>query len=201
MLPKKKPDRWSVFLNVPFDADYEPLFVGLIASLVAIGRKPRCVLELPEQGQGRLFRLFNLIWVCPVSIHDLSRVKPPPRFNMPFELGLAVAFFRLGKKRQFVMLEEKKFRLQRTLSDLNGYDPGIHGDTIKGVIGCVLSHLGRPTGNPLPLQVKRLFHEVWKSVPLLKRNYGRKSIFARPIFADLILVASKFAEAEGLIAS
>jgi hypothetical protein len=198
MLPKKKPDTRSVFLNVPFDQDYEPLFVALIASLVAIGRKPRCVLELAEQGQGRLPRLFDLIWACQISIHDLSRVELPPRFNMPFELGLAVAFSRMGK-RQFVLLEEKPFRLQKTLSDLNGYDPGIHGASTRGVISCVLSHLGRPTGNPSPTKVKQLYNRLWKSVPILKSDHGTNSIFARPIFTDLVIAASEMAKTEGFI--
>jgi len=41
-------ERRSVFLNVPFDQAYEPIFVALITSLVALGRNPRCVLEIPE---------------------------------------------------------------------------------------------------------------------------------------------------------
>src|SRR5438132_838642 len=76
--------RRSVFLNVPFDEDYERLFVALISALVALGRIPHCVLELPETGQGRLLRILQLISSCPVSIHDLSRAELPARFNMPF---------------------------------------------------------------------------------------------------------------------
>ena len=44
-----------------------------------------------------LERLFELIERCAFSVHDLSRVELSlhrprvPRFNMPFELGLAVA--------------------------------------------------------------------------------------------------------------
>jgi len=40
-------DPRDVYLNVPFDKAYERQFVALIAALVAIGRTPRCVLELP----------------------------------------------------------------------------------------------------------------------------------------------------------
>ena len=35
----------SVFLNVPYDKEYAPLFTALIAGLVALGRIPRCALE------------------------------------------------------------------------------------------------------------------------------------------------------------
>ena len=79
-----------MFLNVPFDHSYERFFIGLIASVVAVGRTPRCVLELTEYGSGRLTRLIHHIGSCSLSIHDRSRVGTPARFNMPFELGLAI---------------------------------------------------------------------------------------------------------------
>ncbi len=41
-----QPSERSVFLDVPFDARYEPLFVGLVAAVTALGRIPRCVLEI-----------------------------------------------------------------------------------------------------------------------------------------------------------
>jgi hypothetical protein len=84
----------NVFLNVPFDDEYKPLYVALIAALTAFGSTPRTVLEIPTQNV-RLDRLRALIAECRVSVHDLSRVKgsgrpPVPRFNMPFELGLTL---------------------------------------------------------------------------------------------------------------
>src|SRR5437016_5813575 len=88
-------DPRDVFLNVPFDKAYERQFVALIAAIVAIGRTPRCVLELPELGRGRLNRLFQHLRQCGVSVHDLSRVGTPVRFNMPFELGMACAISEL----------------------------------------------------------------------------------------------------------
>src|ERR1035441_2238158 len=81
--------RRGVFLNTPFDKPYERLFVALIGVLVALGRIPRCVLEIPEMGNGRQARILDLMQSCSFSIHDLSRVGLPVRFNMPFELELA----------------------------------------------------------------------------------------------------------------
>ena len=95
MRSRREAYRRGVFLNVPFDIGYERLFVALISALVSLGRVPRCVLEIPEQGIGRLSRIFRLVRTCPVSVHDLSRVGQPVRFNMPFELGLAVALYRM----------------------------------------------------------------------------------------------------------
>lgn len=191
----------SVFLNFPFDKSYEPLFVSLIAGLVALGRLPRCVLEVPEHGDGRLVRILRLIRSCPVSVHDLSCVGSPARFNMPFELGIAVALTRIERDHAFIMLEAKRYRIQKTLSDVNGIDPGIHGATMKGIISCVLSHLGRPRRNPLPRQVERIRRRLWKTVPYLKRTHGRSNIYSRAIFTELVGGAILLARKDGLIAS
>ena len=84
-------DPRHVFINAPFDAAYEPLFVTLVGTLVFLGQQPHCVLEVPEKGDGRLQRILDLIRTCRTSVHELSRVGTPVRFNMPFELGLACA--------------------------------------------------------------------------------------------------------------
>src|SRR6266436_3362168 len=84
------------FLNIPFDDKYESLFLAFIAGLSGVGLTPQTVLQIPGSHR-RLDRLTKLISSCQYSFHDLSRVeldsKRPatPRFNMPFELGLAVA--------------------------------------------------------------------------------------------------------------
>jgi hypothetical protein len=148
MRSRREACRRSVFLNVPFDQRYEPLFVALISALVSLGREPHCVLEIPEQGTGRLPRIFRLIRSCPVSVHDLSRVGLPVRFNMPFELGLAVAVSRIERRPKFILLESKQHRLQKTLSDVNGFDPGIHHSKVRGMIECCMALLGEPQGNP-----------------------------------------------------
>lgn len=37
----------TVFINVPFDKQYERLYVALIAGIVALGGRPRSTLEIP----------------------------------------------------------------------------------------------------------------------------------------------------------
>ena len=197
----REANRLSVFLNVPFDQDYEPLFVALISTLAALGRTPRSVLEVPEQGDGRLARIFGLMRRCSVSIHDLSRVELPVRFNMPFELGIAVALSRIERSHKFVLLEAKRHRLQRTLSDVNGIDPGIHNAAVKGVISCVLSQLGEPHGNPDAKTVASIHRELWKTIPSLKAIHGRTNIYSRSIFTELVEAATRLAKKEGLVVS
>lgn len=66
---------------------------------------------------------------CGYSFHDLSRVQlsdRAPRFNMPFEVGLAVATARWRPTHQWFVFEARPFRVQQTLSDLSGTDAYIH---------------------------------------------------------------------------
>jgi len=62
----------DVFLNIPFAASHEYLYIALVAGLVGLRLNPRCVLEVAPQ-QSRLQRPYKLIASCPYSIHDLSR--------------------------------------------------------------------------------------------------------------------------------
>src|SRR5213075_48383 len=110
-----------------------------------------------------------LIRSCPVSIHDLSRVGLPARFNMPFEAGIAFALRRIEGNHEFILLEAVRHRLQKTLSDVNGIDPGIHDRTVRGMISCILSNLGKPRANPDPKEVERIHRQLWKTVVFLKK--------------------------------
>jgi hypothetical protein len=191
----------SVFVNAPFDSAYERQFVAIVASIIAIGRTPRCVLEVAESGTGRLRRLLGLIEDCDVSVHDLSRVGIPVRFNMPFELGLACAVANLGQRRPrhaFVLLERRRYRLQRTLSDLNGFDPYIHNGTVAGTIESILDALRPPSGAPSPQAVFR-FYRTLAVVASRLTNGGRQSLFTRSRFLELVAVGVERAAQAKLI--
>jgi hypothetical protein len=84
-------DPAKVFLIVPYDSSYERTLVALTAALVVLGRVPQLTFQITDGGQGRLRRIFDLLKSCRFSIHDLSAVDKPVRFNIPFELGLACA--------------------------------------------------------------------------------------------------------------
>jgi hypothetical protein len=87
---------WA-FLNIPYDKPFENIYLAYIAGISAFGLVPKATLEIPGGGR-RLDRIFQLIQTCGHSFHDLSRIqldraKPrTPRFNMPFELGLAIGW-------------------------------------------------------------------------------------------------------------
>ncbi len=94
-------DAPSAFLNIPYDEEFVDLYLAYIAGVAAFGIIPRTSLEIPG-GERRLDRIFGLIQTCRYSFHDLSRVQldehrpPTPRFKMPFELGLTVAWDKLN---------------------------------------------------------------------------------------------------------
>lgn len=87
----------------------------------------RCALEEPDSGDVRLDKLVELIRENPRSIHDLSRTEigenDLPRFNMPFELGLALGAKRFGRRprdRIKIMVNEP-YRMPAFLSAAQGH--------------------------------------------------------------------------------
>ena len=203
MQPSAPTDQQSVFLNIPFDREYSPLFVALIAALTGLGRKPRCVLEVPASGKDRLGRIFELLSSCGSSIHDLSRVAlsgplQVPRFNMPFELGIAYCLWRQSGHRFFVM-EEAAYRLQASLSDLNGLDPHIHEGTQEGILACLLDCFGTPGKLPTVRDLKGLTAKLSKIVSRLQREQSRDHPFSPHLFRRAVKAAAELARLEGLI--
>jgi hypothetical protein len=198
-----RPKKTSVFLNIPFDDTYEPLFVALIATLTSIGRTPRCVLEIPEHGQGRLSRIIKHLESCTVSIHDLSRVGGPARFNMPFELGLAYAIRNLTSPQspyRFILLESIPHRLDYTLSDISGHDPYIHSSKPLGIIACILDALGTGGSAPEAPEVHLMWRRLMRAGRRLKHNEGRDTIYTASLFRRLTGAATELAVREGFIA-
>ncbi len=116
-----------VFLNIPYSASYERLFVAMTTALVTVNAEPVLTFDISEVGEGRLHRILRAINQCRVSIHDLSYASGrSARFNMPFELGLAYALHQKRKAHDFRIMESREYRLQMTLSDLNGIEPFVH---------------------------------------------------------------------------
>lgn len=185
-----------VFLNLPFDDDYAPLYVALVAALTAFGITPRSVLEIPPQ-EPRLDRLRAIILECGASIHDLCRVelsgKPPvPRFNMPFELGLALGHHH-GVKHAWFIFEAVPHRVMRSLSDLNGYDALIHRGTPEGVLRAVTNAFGAGTRNVGHDDLVTLWRALRDVAERIKKQHG--SLFARAAFAELVFTGQKLAAA------
>jgi hypothetical protein len=189
----------DVYLNIPYDAKFENLYLAYIAGLSAFGFVPRAALEIPASTR-RLERILTLIKACPYAIHDLSRVEtvrtppPTPRFNMPFELGLSVAWERIGSKRHaWFVLESKAHRLSKSLSDLDGTDVHIHGGTIRGVfkaLGNVFVRRHRPPTSP---QMRRIYRDLRLNLPAILKTSGAQSPYDASVFRDIRVLARESA--------
>src|SRR5881275_2574053 len=165
-----RPAPTDVFINFPFDPSYEALFVTLVGTLVFVGQEPHCVLEVREKGDGRLKRIVELMRKCRLSIHELSRVGTPVRFNMPYELGLASAV-KISSRYQYeiFVLEAKDFRLDLTLSDYKGRDPLIHHGTCDGMIACLLDTFATDIDDA-PQKFRSAARLLRRSAKLMKKD-------------------------------
>jgi hypothetical protein len=192
--PRRSAERHSVFLNIPYDSAFENLYLAYIAGLSAFGLVPRATLEIPTS-QRRLDRILNLIQQCAFSIHDLSRVqldaKAPrvPRFNMPFELGLAVAQNAGNRRETWYVCETVPYRISKSLSDLNGTDVRIHGGTVRGVFGALADIFVRRTRQPSVPEMYRIYLVLRRNLRPIMGQAGARDPFGARVFRDLIFAA------------
>ena len=137
---KKKPPKnfgISVFINCPFDDEYKTLLHPMLFTLVYAGLVPRLASEKSDSFEHRLEKILRLIKECKYSIHDLSRLKAAKakeffRMNMPFELGIDYGCRRIAqnylRNKRSLILESRRYGIQKALSDLNGVDIKSHNN-------------------------------------------------------------------------
>lgn len=189
----------SVFINCPFDPQFQELMSAIVFAVVAHGLIPRGALETDGSSDPRFLRILQTLSHCKYSIHDLSRftgegTDNSARFNMPLELGIAcgLRFEREGSTRShnlFVLVLEG-FGYQKFVSDLAGFDPGKHSQTVESVIREVSAWL-------------RLQDDAIEPAPSASQIYGvfgtfrnqvaslRSEALEKESWADLLLAASK----------
>jgi hypothetical protein len=196
-VPRPTIEKTSAFLNIPYDKQFENLYLAYIAGITAFGLVPRATLEIPG-GARRLDRIFQLIQTCGYSFHDLSRVQldrlrpRTPRFNMPFELGLAVGWAKsAGHNDQiWFVFEAVNRRVQKTLSDLNGTDIYVHDGNVKGVLRQLSNALVRNVNRPTFPQMVAVYRRLKKAVPTIMSARGASSVFEASVFRDLVFLAA-----------
>ena len=196
--PSKRLKGTEVFLNLPYEESYEPVLLGLTGSLVALKCIPRLTFEEADDGVGRMRRIFRLLKECPVSLHDLSIVADEPRLNMPFELGLACAIREMGGKHRYFILESKRHRLGKVLSDLAGWDPKIHNGRLQGAVTVVLEMLRSPGSAINAAEVIRLCKAMQKALPAIFARHKKKSLFNASVYGDLVSYGWAKADEMGL---
>ena len=135
MSPRDDEFNQNVFVNCPFDEDYDHILQAVLFCLVRFGLTPRIASERVDAGESRIDKIYELIQSSRYSIHDLCRCQAQRvgeyfRLNMPFELGLDFGCRHFGKGRLrdkvVLVLEQEQYRYQAVISDLSGSDVESH---------------------------------------------------------------------------
>lgn len=197
---KSRRSQNTVFINVPYDQKYEDLYLAYIAGLCSFGLIPRATVEIPGSHR-RLDRIIQLIQECPYSFHDLSHVtldrnKPrAPRFNMPFELGLAVCWAKLKpKQHHWFVFEARNFRLTKSLSDLGGTDPYIHrGDPIQ-LLRALTNALVRSKHQPTVQHLEKVYLDIKRASSIIKNDLETNTLFEARPFKEIVIAATASAQ-------
>lgn len=150
----------SIFINCPFDQQYQAMFLAIVYGVQDAGFIPRCAREAYDSGDVRISKITRIIGECQLSIHDISRtdldpVHGLPRFNMPLELGidLGCRAFGLGKLRskKCLIFDSEAYRYQKFISDIAGQDPTAHDGDPKVAIAKISNWLRTDTSfTPIP---------------------------------------------------
>jgi hypothetical protein len=173
----------NVFINCPFDVEFEPLFHVIVFAVIECGYTVRCALEADDTGATRIDRIYCLIEECQFGVHDISRIEHDtvnnlPRFNMPFELGLFLGARRFGVRPQrakhCLVLEAERYRYQKYLSDIAGQDIRQHDNEPAKAVGAIRDWLtaSRPrSAKPLPgaTAIMRHYSEFKANLPAMLR--------------------------------
>lgn len=112
---------------------------------------------------------------------------------MPFELGLVV----VRPSAKWFVFESKPFRLQKTLSDLNGHDPLIHRGRPRDAIIKLRDVFRNGRRATTVDELLKLHADVRKLAVIIERAQG--SLLGRQAFVDLVIGAQRIAKRQHLI--
>lgn len=185
-----KPDfEKSVFINCPFDKDYEPILQALLFCIIYLGFSPRLARERTNSAENRLEKIRELIEQSKYSIHDLSRCQATTkgehfRLNMPFELGIDYGcrqYFGRGRRdKKILILEEQPYRYQAALSDLSGCDIEVHGGdfekAVRKVRNWLVSEAGAPNKGARGILNKYVGFQEWNYKRQLAAGFSDEDI-------------------------
>lgn len=188
----------SVFINCPFDSEYAPLFDAIVFTAVCCGFIPRSALESGTVSEPRVARIVRALVGSKYSIHDLSRctgegAENIARFNMPLELGMAMAlrFIEPAGEHDWLLLVPSGHPYGRFVSDLAAYDAIAHDGSVHGVVVAVMSWLAtRSDAVPTvtPQEVLALLPAFQSRRQALDEAWG-----GLPPWADVVMLAIEIA--------
>lgn len=125
----------SVFINCPFDKEFEPILQAMLFCIVYLGMRPRVARERADAAEVRVEKIIELIQESKYSIHDLSRARANRageyyRLNMPFEFGIDHGCRRFKGSpwadKKMLIVADRQYAYQKALSDIAGNDIETH---------------------------------------------------------------------------
>lgn len=167
--------RSNVFINCPFDTEFDPIFEAIVFTVFVCGFRAVSARQRLNSAEVRLDKILSLIGDSRLSIHDLSRTRPDadsgnPRFNMPFELGLDIgcrSFVRRYSDKCALIFGAEKYEYQKFLSDIAGQDIENHRNdprkAIEGVRAFLAPQLQAPP--PGPRKIAEQYDEFRDALP------------------------------------
>lgn len=114
---------------------------------------------------------------------------------MPFELGLAAGWALSNtEKHNWYVLETRAHRLEKSLNDLNGFEPFIRGYGVDGILRAVTDMFLRPGAQPSAQDLKNIYKLLSKKVGTIKSRSGSTTLFAPRTVKELVLAANVVAK-------
>lgn len=197
----------SVFVNCPFDKDFEPLLQAMMFCIAYLGFEPRLATERDNAGENRIDKIAELIDASLFSIHDLSRCEAKKdgevfRLNMPLELGIDYGCRKYrgeGRDNKHILiLETERYRYQKAVSDLAGVDIGAHGDDYEKIIRKVRNWLVTEAAIQADgaSRIKRAYEDFqeWYYERQIEKGFSEEDIQDYPT-AELLLAMQEWIEA------
>lgn len=156
-----EPDNYqmSIFVNCPFDDEFQVLFEAIIFGILSCGFIPRCAKESMNSDEIRINKIISIIKESKYGIHDLSRVEfskdsPLPRFNMPLELGIFIGCQKYGgaihKRKRYLVFDKKQYRYKEFISDISGQDILGHNNNPEEIITNIREWLAHVSNKTIP---------------------------------------------------
>jgi hypothetical protein len=191
----------TVFINCPWDNQFRKQLNAIVFACVSAGFYPVLATSSGQSGRPRLERILEGLNGCRYSIHDLSRCRGEgnqnlARFNMPLELGMAMAIrgavAQSDAHEYLILVPDGKPIHQRYISDLAGFDPQTHDGTPQRIVAEVLSWLLSATEAPAvvsPPEVVGKLPKFGRELATLYRDWQG----ATPPWARIVEVAAKVA--------
>ncbi len=193
----ERPYEKSVFINCPYDLGFVDLFHSIVFTVVAHGFIPRSAKESEASADPRIERISEALFESKYSIHDLSRftgegIDNFARFNMPLELGIAIALRyagrRTGRVHNWQVLVAGGYAYQRFASDLAGFDPSMHDMTVASMVRVVSSWLRRQPDVAAPAPSARAVLAAYEEFRL-QIEHLRHEALDDSIWPDILLAA------------